>query len=151
MEITEAAGLPVEALEPIAGALLDAFGHAYPEWTLDDALDELRNRDGLPRTWLAMHEGVGIGCASLLAEDEVDGLAHVGPWLGNVWVHPARRSIGVGRALVDTVAAAARALGCARLHLVTEDAVHWYAAQGWAVDGPVRVHGHPMTAMHRDL
>jgi len=46
---------------------------------------------------------------------------------------------------------AARALHVTTIHLVTDSATGWYAAQGWDELGPASVHGHPMTAMRLPL
>lgn len=151
MRIAEAPQLPVGSLPRVAAMVLAEFGHAYPDWTLAQACTELDNRQGLPHTWFAVQDDTVIGCASLLPDDEVDGMAHLGPWLGNVWVDAAHRAHGVGQALVAAVVGGARAQGWTRLYLVSDSAIAWYARQGWVEDGEVEVHGHPMRAMHLDL
>ena len=151
MHIIDASDLPVGALPRVAAAVLAEFGHAYPEWTLAQACLELDNRRGLPRSWFAVADDRVIGCASLMLDDEVEGMADVGPWLGNVWVDEAHRARGVGRALVAAVVVEARRHGCTRLHLVTDSASDWYERQGWIADDEVEVHGHRMRAMHLDL
>lgn len=151
VQIIEAAGLTPTSLTGVATALVVEFEHAYPAWTPQEALQELTNASGLPRSWVAVTDGRYVGCGSLLADDEVDGMAGASPWLGNVWVHAAYRGRGIGAALVDRVQESARSDGYGRLHLVTDTATAWYVRRGWSADGPVEVHGCVMTAMHLDL
>lgn len=146
MKIVPAWEAPTPTLAAFAEDLVQAFGHAYPAWTVAEAVAELAHRDGLPYSVVAVDDdGTALGCASLLADDEVEDLDGVGPWLGNVWVAPAARGRGIGRALVDAVITAASARGCEALHLVTDTATSWYRRQGWQELGPVQVHGHAMT------
>ena len=152
MRIVPAWEVPAPALAALAEELVRAFGHAYPAWTVTEAVGELAHRDGLPHSVVAVgDDGTPLGCASLLADDEVDGLEGVGPWLGNVWVAPAARGRGVGGALVDAVVVAASAGGHHQLHLVTDSAVAWYRRQGWQEVGPAQAHGHGMTHLRLPL
>lgn len=146
-----ASSAPPNALFAVAGQLVAAFGHAYPAWTIEEACTELANANGLPQSLLVVQDGRTIGCASLLADDEVEGFAAISPWLGNLWVDPAHRGRGVGRALVDAVVELARAGGADSLHLVADNTVAWYARIGWAPLGAASVHGHQMTVMRRSL
>ena len=143
--------LPDADRRGLAAAVVAAFGHAYPGWDATVALHELSNRDGLPAGVASLVDGRPAGCATLLADDEVDGLDGVGPWLANVWVEPSARGMGVGSALVEAIVALAEARGANALHLVTDTAVDWYASKEWQVQGAVRVHGTPMTHMARPL
>ncbi len=143
--------LPDAARGWLADAIVAAFGHAYPGWDAAAALVELSNGTGLPAGVAALIDGTPVGCATLLADDEVEGLDGVGPWLANVWVAPPARGLGVGSALVDGVVALAIDHGAAALHLVTDTAVAWYASMGWEPHGTVQVHGTAMTHMTRAL
>lgn len=151
MEIVPASEFDAPMLATIAGRIVSAFGHAYPGWTAEEALAELRNDDGLPMTLVAVSDGEVIGCASLLDDDEVDGFHDAGPWLGNVWIDPGHRYRGVGSALVASVIASARELQVPALHLVTDSARDWYAGKGWREVGSASVHGHEMTVMRLAL
>jgi predicted N-acetyltransferase YhbS len=151
MEILPASALDTPLLAAIAERIVLAFGHAYPDWTAEEALAELRNDGGLPMTLVAVSENEVIGCASLLDDDEVDGFRDAGPWLGNVWIDPGHRHRGVGGALVAAVIASARELRVPELHLVTDSARDWYAAKGWCEVGSASVHGHAMTVMRLTL
>lgn len=149
VQVIRASQAPPAALHAVAEQLVAVFGHAYPEWTVDAARDELANDVGLPISVIAMEQGRAIGCGSLLADDEVDAWKDFGPWLGNLWVDPAHRGRGVGRILVDTLTDLAQHAGAVRLHLVTDNAADWYARMGWESLGDASVHGHTMTVMRR--
>ncbi len=151
IEIVPGHALPAERLRALAGAIVAEFGHAFPAWDEAAALHELTNADGLPAGVVALLEGEVVGCATLLADDEVAGLEHATPWLGNVLVAPEARGHGIGGALVDAIERDARRRGAQTLHLITDTAVAWYAARGWRDLGTVSVHGTPMTHMERDL
>jgi putative acetyltransferase len=65
--------------------------------------------------WLAVHDGVGVGCVALrpLDEDSAE--------VKRMFVDEAWRGRGVGRALMEMVVAAARERGYATLRLGTLD------------------------------
>ncbi len=135
----------------LARTLVDAFGHTYPQWSAEEAQVELGNAQGLPASHVAMHNEQVMGCASLLAEDEVSGYEGLGPWLGNVWIHKQYREQGVGSALVRSIMELARNQGATALYLVTDTATAWYSKQGWTELGSALVHGHAMTVMRTQL
>lgn len=151
MDILPATSVDSDGLDFLAQCLVDAFGHAYPAWTVAAAKGELTNAVGLPISVVAKFDGELIGCASLLADDEIATFAHASPWLGNVFVAPSYRSKGAGRALVAEIIAIARALGFEALHLQTETAQDWYGHEGWIPLGTVQVNGHPATIMRLPL
>lgn len=150
MEIVVGSALGAAVVDPVARALVDEFGSLYPRWTVAEAASELTNDLGLPRSWVTVHDGRAIACASLLDDDEVDD-EETGPWLGNVWVSPQHRGSGIGSALVEHVVDAARAAGYDDLLLVTDGADDWYAARGWCAERVTTVHGHRMLLMRRGL
>lgn len=151
MEIVPASQMDSRSLEAAALQLVIEFGYAYPEWTPEQALAELMNPIGLPRSNVALQDGNVVGCASLLTDDEVTGFAAVSPWLGNVWVDPAHRHVGVGRALVSSIIELARSSGAADVHLVTDAGLRWYAAMGWRTVSTADVHGRTMHVMRLQL
>ena len=151
VEILPAAALPEEALAVLARALVATFGHAYPQWSAEEAQAELGNAQGLPTSHFAMQNAQVMGCASLLADDEVSGYEGQGPWLGNVWIHEEYRERGVGSALVRSISELAASQGATALYLVTDTATAWYAKQGWTELGSALVHGHAMTVMRMQL
>ncbi|WJI16334.1 GNAT family N-acetyltransferase [Pseudoxanthomonas winnipegensis] len=121
-------------LDELARTHVQAFGALLPEWTFEQARDELATHvapDAIPNTWLALDGADWLGSVSLLAEDDPR-LAAYTPWLASLYVRPAARARGVGAALVRHCVAAAAALGVARLHLYCEPArVPYYARLGW--------------------
>ena len=58
------------------------------------------------------------------------------PWLCNVYVSPAHRGCGIGRALLQSVPGAMRSLGIERLHLYTTHE-SLYEKFGWTYAGPL--------------
>lgn len=111
-----------------------------------DFLGEPLDAEGLDRDiarWQEAYDGArGV---MLLVEDpggKVVGTAAVRllePGVGELkrmWIRPAHQGRGLGRPLLDACLAAARALGCRRLRLDSEErleaAVHLYRAYGFA-------------------
>lgn len=79
---------------------------------------ELLARDAGSRAWLARVDGAPAGCVLLYGQSP--SLAE----FGRLWVRPADRGSGVGRALVKTVIAEARAAGYETLGLTTPPWAH---------------------------
>lgn len=134
----------------IAVALIAENSHEYPDWTVEQATAEVAAPGPLPMTFVVIENGIPIGCASLLDDDEVTGWGGR-EWLANVVVVETARGRGVGTALVDAVEQHARAIGLPELHLVTSTAVRWYEAKTWSVVGEADVHGHPMNVMRKQI
>lgn len=134
----------------MAELLVAVFGAQYPDWTVDEAVAELGAETAMPHSVLAVVNGIAVGCASLLDDDEVTGWPDRF-WLGNVVVHADYRGRGIGTALIGAIETLARELRIAELHLVTGTAINWYERNGWSVQDSALVHGHPMTVMHKTL
>jgi ribosomal protein S18 acetylase RimI-like enzyme len=81
---------------------------------------------------VAEHEGRAVGLVSATAAGGTG-------YIGAMWIEPAARGTGLGRALLDAACAALRARGCARLTLtVTETnaaAIALYESAGFALTG----------------
>ncbi|WCE05130.1 GNAT family N-acetyltransferase [Pseudoxanthomonas sp. JBR18] len=121
-------------LGALAQAHVAAFGGLLPDWTVEQAQDELaaHGATAMPATWLALDASDWIGSVSLLVNDDPR-LDQVSPWLASLYVRPDGRARGVGAALVRHCVAQAAALGVPRLHLYCQDAlVPYYARLGWA-------------------
>lgn len=133
----------------LARAHVAAFGALLPDWTVAEALAELRSHDRpatIPSTLLALDGGGGwLGSVSLLAEDHPD-VPQYSPWLASLYVRPEARGRGVGRALVARAVAEAGALGTRTLYLYcASDMAVWYRGLGWREHevlrlGPLLVH-----------
>ena len=149
MELIRARSVDQAPLRVLARALVAEFGHLYPDWKVDAAIVELSQDSGagLPLHLVTMDDGVPLGVASIIADDEVTGWDGRGWWLANVLVLPAHRGHGIGMELVDRAIKIAAIYGADDLHLVTDTADAWYLKQGWKKIGTGDVHGHPMIVM----
>jgi GNAT superfamily N-acetyltransferase len=87
----------------------------------------------------------------MLVDAEIEPRHDCSPWLASLFVAPAWRGQGVGRALVGAVEAHAAAHGIARLHLYTDAAEPFYAACGWTVLDRFMEDGTACVLMGRDL
>ncbi|MCC4603070.1 GNAT family N-acetyltransferase [Xanthomonas campestris pv. badrii] len=121
-------------LPAIAQAHLQAFGALLPDWTLDQALDELRShtRDGvIPATWVALDRSHWLGSVSLLDTDDAR-LGDWSPWLASLYVQPQARGQGIGQALVAHCVQAATRLDVALLYLYCQPTLApFYQRLGW--------------------
>ncbi|MFJ9823917.1 GNAT family N-acetyltransferase [Streptomyces sp. NPDC101160] len=131
IRVAEAAELPL--LQDIERAAGEAFRPLGMGEIADDEplpLDVLEGYRSAGRAWVAVEESGGDGgegaggrpVAYLLA-DTVDGAAHI----EQVSVHPDAAGRGVGRALIEHLAAAAREQGLSALTLTTFADVPWNA------------------------
>ena len=88
--------------------------------------------DVIGLTWQRLLSGAQIGLVAVDANDRPIGLAHVlfhaSTWsptcycyLEDLFVDPARRQKGVGRALIEAVYARADAHGCSRTYWMTQE------------------------------
>lgn len=138
----------------VARWLHDQFGYLSPNSTLEKRLARLRanlNRAAVPTVLVALLGDEPVGTASLVAEDMTI-RPQLTPWLASVYVTPAHRQRGVGRALVRRVVDEAAALGHTRLWLYTsDDRIRFYQAMGWAITEQVDYRGARMTIMALDL
>lgn len=120
-------------LDGVAAAHVQAFGALLPEWTLEQAAEELAQPpvDGVPQTWLAVEDGQWLGSVSLLHEDHVQ-IPQYSPWLASLYVQPQMRGRGVAAALVAHCVAQAAVLGFTTLYLYCEpQLVPFYQRLGW--------------------
>lgn len=119
----------------LAQAHVDAFGALLPDWTVEQALDELKTHDrrrAIPTTLIAIEAGAWLGSVSLLQNDH-DDIRQYSPWLASLYVKPEARCRGAGRALVTRCVQEAAELEVDRLYLYCTDAVDYYRALGWQV------------------
>ncbi|AKC87268.1 GNAT family N-acetyltransferase [Pseudoxanthomonas suwonensis] len=122
-------------VDALAAAHVEAFGALIPDWTVQQAVQELRSHTrarAIPTTLLALDEaGDWLGSVSLLQEDH-QRIRQYSPWLASLYVRPQARGRGVGAALVARCVAEAAALGVRRLHLYCTAALAgYYAVLGW--------------------
>ena len=89
----------------------------------------------IPQTYAAYHGGLLAGIYHIAMED-LFVRPDLYPWLCNVYVSPAHRGCGIGRALLQSVPGAMRSLGIERLHLYTTHE-SLYEKFGWTYVGPL--------------
>ena len=112
----------------------DAFGYLRPGFSIAERIALLQERCGrreLPITFIASSGHELLGSAMLIAHD-MDTHPEYSPWLAGVFVSPAHRRRGIGRALSEHVTYEAERLGFATLYLYTPDAQDFYARFGWS-------------------
>lgn len=105
-------------------------------------------RRGLPTTLLWMEQGMPIGTVSLEL-DELGISPELSPWMASLYVLPAHRGRGLGRALVRLALEEARAFGVEMLHLYTPHHQDYYRALGWEYVEECRLRGQIVTLMRR--
>ena len=140
--------------EQLARLHFAEWGGIFAGWSVDLALAGLISHAAgptIPTTIVALDERHQLlGSASLLDTD-ADQLRDFSPWLASVFVLPAHRHNGVGRALVDRVADEARTLEVATLYLFTTRARKWYLDLGWQETARRTIERHEVCVMSLDL
>jgi len=139
---------------------VDAWGHLYPNLTVERAESDLRTEpdedlgavmSSLCRAWFALDEdGGAMGVVMLLGSGELepsDEAELPGPWLAGLIVAPEFRQRGVASALMAFAMNSARELHIDRLRLVTEHAVDFYERRGWTIERRVTLNSIPNTVM----
>jgi GNAT superfamily N-acetyltransferase len=112
------------------------WGELYPDdsvqWYLDLYAASDHDDHALPVCLGALNsDGVIIGTASLIENDELPHAPEPGPWVAAVYVDAANRGTGVGGELVSEILRRARNLGFDDVYLYTESVPKWYESMGW--------------------
>lgn len=131
----------------------DEWRELLPQWSYEEALTELQSHTGracIPTTFVALAGHQLLGSASLIVDD-LEISRHLTPWLASVFVIPEQRGKGVGKKLVERVAAEAKQLNVATLYLFTGGQEGFYRKLGWTVLQPGDCYGHAITIMRRQL
>ena len=95
----------------------------------------LRERSGRtepPITFVAFSDAQLLGSAMLI-HHEMDTYPQFTPWLAGVFVAPAHRRRGVGRALAEHVVRQAEACGYSTIYLFTPTAQDFFLHLGWSI------------------
>jgi len=132
VEIAFLADYP-EYLEILAGWAFQEWGRNTHGNTPNQVAERYKaylNRDRVPFTLIALHQGQAAGCASLWLQD-LHRRPDLTPWLAAVYVPAERRGLGIGSDLVSGVETAAARLGIPRLYLFTPDKQRFYERLGW--------------------
>lgn len=91
-----------------------------------------------------------IGTASLIIQ-EMTTHPHLHYWLGDLYVLPEHRNLGVGRKLIDGVLGSARKIDAKEVHLYTSDQEVLYSKLGWRTVEYASYDGHQVVIMKIDL
>lgn len=134
--------LQSEHISPLAQALYTEW-HDFAPWSSLDKIhayyQECLHSNGLPLAFAAIDEhGRLLGSAALKRHD-ISALPQYEYWLGDVFVLPEFRGLGVGKHLIEHCLAAARRLQLPCLYLYTPDVQAVYAKFGWQ---QIRQHWH---------
>lgn len=111
-------------------ALFDASGISQSQ--LETILAQRAVTDRLPITFVAVSDGVLVGCGSIKM-DEQGTKPGLSPWLAGIYVKDSHRGSGVGAMIVRALEAKAAQLGVEQMYLSAEAAEGLYARLGWTV------------------
>lgn len=103
-------------------------GHSYDD-TLQAVIKSATSYP-MPRTFIALADGLPVGTASL-AEHDLDSRRDLSPWLAGVFVDPAARGRGYSTPLIEAVIQECRRLFHPVVWLYTQTAESLYAKLGW--------------------
>lgn len=106
--------------------------------------------DGLPTTLVWIEAGTPVATVSL-ENDDMELRPDLSPWLASLYVTPAWRGRGLGRALVAAAENAAREREVRELFLYTPAQESFYGALGWEVLERCDFRAQPVTVMRRQL
>lgn len=136
----ECDGVRVEYLRDHASAIptlarwhWNEWREVMPDWSREEAEDELRShggRAGVPTTLVAVAGNGVVGSVSLVEVDAPE-WTDLTPWLASLFVAPEYRSRGVASMLVAACIDDARSSGASRLHLFTGGQARYYLERGW--------------------
>lgn len=135
------------------------WGALMAPWSLAEARAELAahaRNTAWPCTFVALRHGAAnatpelVGSVSLLDVDEPR-FADLGPWLASLYVRPACRGQGLGRALIQHLEQAAAAMGIARLYLFTPEHADYYAQLGWSSHSTRMLNAQRVAVLWREL
>jgi GNAT superfamily N-acetyltransferase len=123
----------LDLVELLAQWHWNEWGHADPNgslamWTA--GLRERTNREIIPTTYVALSGDELLGSVTLVEHDMAT-RRDLSPWLAGLYVAPAFRSQGVGRALTRHAVRQAAAMRAPRLYLHTATARGLYERLGW--------------------
>ncbi len=137
----------------VARWIWDEWRHLLAQQTLEEFAAWFRGSErgcGLPTTIVLLINDAPVGTVSLECDD-MDIRPDLTPWLASLFVAPAHRRRGLGRALVHAAEEEARSLAIEKLFLYTPGQEEFYAALGWQRVEACRYRGAPVTIMARLL
>jgi predicted N-acetyltransferase YhbS len=113
-------------------------------------LHERSGRRDLPITFVAS-SGTELLGSAMLMHHEMDTRPQYTPWVAGVFVAPAQRQRGIGRALTQHVISEAAARGFARVYLFTPSAEAFFSHLGWSIVERTRYRDANVTIMSRQV
>jgi GNAT superfamily N-acetyltransferase len=116
---------------------------------VEEALEARLHRNRLPITMLAIEGDDVIGAVSLV-EVSLPTHAHLGPWIGGLYVVPERRGSGVATSLVGAAVERAGHIGYDKLYMAVAAAAGHYQLLGWIPIDQVDV-GKGVSVLMREL
>lgn len=120
--------------EVLAPEIFEHWRYVLTDETIKGRVAKLRqhlNKSELPIALIAHTDTEVLGTASLRAND-LEGYAHLSPWLGGVFVRQPYRGRGIASALSQAVEQHAWSLGHNTLYLFTPNQQRLYARLGWS-------------------
>ena len=109
-------------------------------------LQERSGRTDLPVTFVASSATELLGSAMLI-HHEMDTHPQFTPWLAGVFVAPAHRGRGIGRALAEHSVREAGARGYSTVYLFTPSAADFFSHLGWSIVEHTRYKGADVAIM----
>jgi GNAT superfamily N-acetyltransferase len=113
-------------------------------------LHERSGRHELPITFVASSDTELLGSAMLI-HHEMDTRPQYTPWLAGVFVAPAQRRHGIGRALAEHVVREAAARGFLTVYLFTPTAKAFFSHIGWSIVERTRYRDADVTIMSHQV
>ena len=113
-------------------------------------LQQRSGRRKLPITFVAS-SGAEILGSAMLIHHEMDTRPQYTPWLAGLFVAPAHRQHGVGRALTQHIISEAAARGFAILYLFTPSAESFFSHLGWSIVERTRYRDADVTIMSHQV
>ncbi len=141
------------AIDTLSAWHFDEWSHLYPDMTLADFADDLRDclpGAAIPATWVLVDEQGVWGSASVIEQDMTTN-QDLSPWLASVYVDASRRGERLGQKLVRHVMAASARAGLEELYLFTPGQAYFYQTLGWSVLREEEYQGQAVTIMRVDL
>ena len=142
-----------EHLPTIAQWHFQEWGHFYPQETLQDFEEDLRQclQDKPVPTTLIAIEGQDVIASASVIDHDMTTHPELSPWLANVFVHPDYRGKGLGVKIVKELMAYCQQQGLERLYLFTADQQSFYQRLGWVELYKESYHGEIVSIMSADL
>jgi len=129
------------------------WAHLRPGDSVANRIRLLHERSGrreLPITFVASSGAELLGSAMLM-QHEMDTRPQYSPWLAGVFVAPAQRQRGIGRALTQHAISEASARGFSTLYLFTPSAEAFFSHLAWSIVERTHYRDADVTIMLRQI